>query len=763
MVYEYLSGKQLLNYYQLRETEGKLAEPVVLDKNNFAYLDSAEFMQSFCRSNHQGQQYLEFYLEGIHCLACLWLIEKIPTFTEGIEKVQLDMSKSLAKVFLKEKGSYAHAARTLSSIGHKPHPILADQDRERLRTKEERQDLMKIGIAGAFFGNIMLLSVSIYAGVEGYWLNNFRWMTFILALPVLLYSAYPFYKNAFTSLKRKVISIDLPIVLALFIGTATGLAHLIDETGDLYFDSLTALIFLLLSARYLLKKAQQAGLSPDSLSAFYQNKSVYKQIKNTQQFTAIHSKFIKINDVIKVPSGAYFPADGKLISPSTYSDHALLTGESHPITLLKDQAVYQGTKNLGAEVLFLVNRIGMETKLGKIIQDVKKGWQQKPQIIQKTDRLAKYFVLTVTALSIGLFITFLIQDKAAIGMQRALALIIVTCPCALGLAAPLALLNTLRKASMKGIFIKNENVLEKLTQITRLFLDKTGTLTYGNFAVSQWVNLKKSKQPLTDVIYSLEQFSNHPIAYALINYLAQHSTHLNKIPMINFTEKLGTGVAAEINGDHYSIRRLDQKVADLNENSSTIGVYENRQLISYIELQDSLRHDILNSMQKIKKLIPDISILSGDQQKVVDQMAKKIATDPAQAYGELTPNQKKEIMKKADYALMVGDGANDAPALSYAHVGVAVKGSVDISLRAADVYLTKPGLESIYELIVLAHETMKVMHRNFAFSLCYNIIGGGLAIAGLITPLAAAILMPLSSFTVLISSYTGTKTMQRIL
>jgi Cu2+-exporting ATPase/Cu+-exporting ATPase len=354
--------------------------------------------------------------------------------------------------------------------------------------------------------------------------------------------------------------------------------------------------------------------------------------------------------------------------------------------------------------------------------------------------------MTTFALSIILGVWLFSQGKTDLAIERALTLLIVTCPCALALATPLTLTLTLSKASKKGLIIKNDLVIEKLNSVKNIFLDKTGTITFGNLKVINFNTLHSTQVPLGTVITSLEQRSKHPVAKALKEF-AQQNYNVESIEVLELNEILGSGVEGYINGVFYQI----------NGNQ----IFENKKLVASFELKDQIRPDSSRSIALLKRLGITSRIVSGDKEEIVNEVAGEVGIKPEFAHGEVSPEDKLGIIEHSDYSIMIGDGANDAMALSKAFVGVAVHGSMDISLRAADVYLTTPGISPIVDLMIIAKETMKVIYRNLTISLLYNLFTVIAAFMGLISPLAAAIIMPVSSLTVLASTLIGTKELNK--
>lgn len=738
-VYEVLKEKGLSTYYEIKNTSGvfKRRSPVEQSKSQFLYLDDLRFEESHCYSTGPDERVMDFYLEGIHCLACLWLIEKLPEFSPGVLRSKLDIEKSVVSVAINREGTFSQVARELDRLGYRPHALERNEDSKNLRAREERSYLKRIGIAGAAAGNIMIYSVSLYGGASETMAKVFNVLTVVFAIPVFTYSAWPFYQSAFTSLKNKTLSIDIPIAMSLVMGFVMGMRGLIFGFEENYFDSLTALVFLLLLSRYFLRKIQDKGLSVNDLRYFYQNESVLK--KTGEDFVETHTDFIAAGDVIRVRREEFIPADGLILEGDSLINNSLLTGESLPEHVKAGHPVFSGTQNLGSDLLVEVTKTNTETRLGKILRNVEQGWALRSRTVDLTSVVAKYFTLAVVAISIILFVVLLPEKGMAAALTRALTLLIVTCPCALAISVPLTFHRSLSLAAQHGIIVKSDEVFEKLAQAKKIFLDKTGTVTLGKLQVTSF----QSEKELSDVIYSLEKFSRHPVARALCEFALQGGA--KELAVSDHREIPGKGVEGSVNGLKYEIRAGE--------------ILESGAVIATFSVRDGIRRDSQEIISRLGMMTGEVSILSGDKVEVVSALAREAGVKTFHA--EISPEEK-VTLASGKGTVMVGDGANDAMALEGADVGFAVSGAMDISLRASDVYLTTPGLAGVEKLLVLSRETMKVVRRNLILSLLYNSASVVFVFSGVISPLVAAIVMPVSSLTVLLSTLYGTNKMRSL-
>ena len=755
-VYEILQEKNLTDYYRLREQTAQTNPTAVkISGQKYKYLDDPEFKQKYTIISNQTLQ-ITFYLENIHCLACLWLIEKLPEINHEVLNSKLNMSKSTVDITLLEDAKISQIAQQLESLGYPPHPIMEEKELKEHKIKEDHKDLIRIAIAFFSTGNIMLMAFAVYAGATGHIEKYFNWISLFLFFPIIFYCAIPFYRNAFSSLKNKLISIDLPIVIALLFGGTFSLFSVLNDDTHIYFDSLSMLIFLLLTSRFLLKKSQQKGLEASELSNFFTHLIAYK-VEDDQTLKEVNAKFLLPNDIIYIYPGDTIPADAQVIQGTSKVNNSLLTGEVIPQPIQAGEYIFSGTINLDQELTAKVIHTGQDSKLGQILSAVEHGWNQKTKIVSLTDQIAKYFVLGVFLLSFFVFSYFIFQGRIEDAFIRTLTLVIITCPCALGLTTPLTLTISLAKLAKKGIIIKNELVLEMTNKIKNIIFDKTGTLTHGKFQVIKWESLDRSNY--FNVIYQLESKSQHPIAKSITDYLKAY--YLDEIKqsleLTHYTETPGIGPSGTVHNDFYELKQIK---AEINSNT-LIGLYKNQMLVTKIHLSDSLKPDAYNIIKKLKNLNYNIYLLSGDNKLSVQKVASDLEILPQNTFYEQSPQDKQEFIKKTPNSMMLGDGANDAIALSFADIGVAIHGSVDISLRASSVFMATKDLQNILRLLISGKETLHIIKRNLIFSLLYNSLGLILAIQGYIDPLAAAIIMPLSSFTVLASTLIGTKKLRQ--
>lgn len=751
-VYRILTTHNLDQYYKIKEGAPLLSPslPVSIADNRYDYLDSEEHRSKYTFGDDQRQ--MNFYIEGIHCVACLWLIERIGILVPGIERAHLDMSTSVLTVKLKSEGSFRLLAMTLQQLGYTPHPIESSEDVMQIKRREIHRQLIRVGTAGFCAGNIMLLFISIYSGVEGPLLKIFLWSSFVLMLPVISFCAWPFYRSAFHAARIGQINIDMPVSIALLLGYIASTYHLFIGSVEVYYDSLAIFVFLLLSTRYFLKSLHQKFSGGAHFSEFLMPRYVYRWDETQQEFIDFALDKVKLGDRLQIREGDVVPADGIVTDGSGFVDVHMLTGESHPVHVGIDSEVFAGTVNQTGTFTIKVGSVGDQTRLATIFRNIEQA--QKPKIVALADRIAKWFLLVVMAMAAGIMLYFGQADFEE-GLKRALALIIVACPCALALATPLAYTIGLKCSAILGALLKGPEVLERLALVDHAFVDKTGTLTTGGFKVLSWTSTDDSQPYLTEA-YSLESGSRHPIGIAIRQYARSLESDISDVEITEHEEVIGQGVKGRIHDTFCEIRAMENGSTQQTEHqdiATHVGLYVENDLKVSITLGDEIRQTSYRAVESLQSQLGQITMLTGDGDEVAQQVARQLAIQ--KCVSRMFPEDKLEVIKDSPKALMIGDGANDAVALASAFVSIAVQGSLEVSFRSSDVYLVKPGIESVPKLIEVSRQTRDTVKRNLTISIIYNSVGITLAVFGLISPLGAAIIMPLSSFTVLLSSYFG--------
>jgi heavy metal translocating P-type ATPase len=754
-VAEVICSSGLGEYYKIRVANPPLCPvPVAPISSNlgsdYAFFDEVEFIKKYSSDGLR----LRLYLEGVNCTACLWLLERLPDFCPEAQAARLNLGASTIEVERKPGASFATIARTLHRVGHRPHPLRETETSEGLRRRERRWDLIRLGLAGALTGNLMILSVSLYAGAQGELAREFSWLSAALAFPVLTFCAWPFYRSAVASLRNWKLNLDVPIVIAVFAGICMSGWALFRGTGAIYFDSLSMLIFLLLASRFINKSVQSHYLKATDLQDEIFLGTV-DRVRPDGKIETISSLALVVGDLVRVNGQMTIPVDGMVVDGSGIIDSSVMTGETTPQTISSGSEVEAGHQNISGEWTLLVTHCTANTRLAKILRDTELAAKKKSSFVHFSDTVSTWFVVVVLTCAASLLMVFFATDFNE-GLARALALIIVTCPCVFGIAIPLSMNLAIRQAARQGIVVKSADAIEKLWKVKTLFFDKTGTLTKGRMKLVRTEYI--DKQDL-QIALGLEVGQSHPVAQSLVRGL--HDMKIPALPIQDVqTLPLG-GVGGRYGNYTYTLRPKELMSPDgspsLNILHLNYGLFRGTELRASFEMDDEIRGDSAEFLDWAREARFSTHLISGDREEVVEKCGKILRFPEESVHSSVSPEEKANFIKESSSSTaMIGDGANDTVALAEASVGIAVCGSLEVSLRAADVYLTRPNLLLIRSLFEIAGATRSAIIRNLVFSASFNIVSGTLAVCGLMTPLWAAVLMPLSSLTVLFSAlWTG--------
>jgi Cu2+-exporting ATPase len=496
-------------YYDIKSRIEAPVQAAQSSGRGFAAFDDPAFHRLYCRALPFGLATVELYLEGVHCAACVWLVEKMTVVVDGVAEVRLDLGRSLATVtWNPETTPLSQVAHFLDSIGYAPHPFRGVEARDMAR-REERALLIRIAVAGAIAGNVMLIAFALYGGrfhgITDEFRILFRWASLALAIPSVVWCASVFYRGAWGALKTRTLHMDLPIAIGILAGFIQGAVNTVRGTGEIYFDSVTALIFFLLVGRFLQRRQQRRAASSTEL--LFSIAPATARLVDSDGVREVPLEALSPGNTVEVRAGDSIPADGSVVEGISTLDRSLLTGESLPEPVAIGDPVHAGTVNLGGRLLVEVRVTGEDTRVGRLMRLVEEGAMRRAPVVLLADRISGWFVaivLTLAAITLGVWLK--LDPEHAVG--HAVALLIVSCPCALGLATPLAVSAAIGRAARKKILIKGGDALENLARPGRMFLDKTGTLTEGRLGVLRWWG-DASVRPM---VAAIERHSAHPVA-----------------------------------------------------------------------------------------------------------------------------------------------------------------------------------------------------------------------------------------------------------
>ncbi len=752
------------SYYGFAE---RREAPVRASGRSYEEFDHPAFAQLYVTTTAEGLARTELYLEGVHCASCVWLVERMPLLQTGVVRAELDVRRSLAVVEWDASATPLSAvARALDVLGYPPHPFRGVA-RADMRRREDRAMLVRIGIAGAIAVNVMLLALALYSGelngMESRYTTFFRWLSFAITVPSFVWPGRVFFTGAWAALRTKSLHMDLPIAIALAAGFVRGGINTVTGNGPIYFDGLAILIFALLVGRFLQQRGQRMAADAAELLHAIAPSTARIVDQGTDTVRDIPAEALLPGMVLDVRAGETFAADGVVIRGSSSVNAALLTGESRPASVVEGATVFAGTLNVEAPLRVRVEQAGETSRIAKLLRQVEESARRRAPIVQMANRMAGIFTAIVLVAAVATFV-IKTQLNAPAALDDAIALLIVTCPCALALATPLAITVAVGRAAGNGMLIKGGDALELLSKPGVLVLDKTGTITEGRTALTSWTGPEWVK-PL---VLALEEGSSHPLADGF-----RRAWPGLEVPLVSQARHVtGGGLEGVIDGrlvcvgsPRFIAERTTQvdpvvlaAMDSVDRTQTPVHVTVDGVLIAIAGLGDRIREDALVSLQQLRARGWRTVMLSGDAPDVVASVGRALHFEAQDAIGAASPEDKLafiERCKQQGTVVMVGDGVNDAAAIAAASVGIGVHGGAEACLATADMYLTKPGLGALVELTEGARRTMRVIRRNIAFSIAYNLLGAGMAVVGMLTPLIAAILMPTSSITVVLGSWYG--------
>lgn len=704
---------------------------------DFSFLDQESFRTKYA----EGDNGMRFFVGGMSCSKCVRRLEGLSERIAGIRSVRVDLGRSLLEAKIDpQQTSFSRLAQEIAGLGFDPIPLEREASADREKRSEERSELIRLGVAGACAGNIMTFSFATYLGDTAEFYSLFAWLSFSLYIPVVSYVAIPFYKGALKSLRQRRLSVDLPMAVASFSGFVFSTVQLLRGRDDIYFDSLSGFLFLILASRFAQRRLQTRFLRPAESAESLRMGRVRHYVEGRWQWQPIES--LKLGDQIIVQEGETVPADCELEQRHGHFSLAWLSGEVKAQTYLPGALVPAGARLTSGEARLIVRKRIDDTQFGRILREVERLDLNKAETVNLADRWAQVLLTVVFALAIAFLVGYWsVSSEEAI--RRALALIILACPCAMAFGTPLAFASALARARRKGLIVRSARAFENAARAKTIFFDKTGTLTEAD------LTLAPSENPVPAyvqrIVLALENQSLHPIAFA---FRAAFKVTGPLPPVRGFLEVPGDGVSGHAEGRFYEIRRGDDE-------GSQIGctLYENMRPIARFRFTARVKPDSLMVLKALRMQGYSLKLLSGDKREAVLNLAEELGFSPEDTYFAMKPADKARIVGETPGAIMVGDGVNDSLAMLNAGVGVATSGGVEAALKSSEVYLTGPSLAGVKDLIDIAKSSLSLVKQNLIISLIYNLVAGGLALMGYVNPFVAAVLMPISSGFILLSTW----------
>ena len=776
-VCEAIYSAGLEGFYR-RTPEGEVFGPPPEPPKQLAIYDLDEVQEAYVDTTADLRE-INLHVEGIHCAACVWLIETGLAQLPGVEEARVNLTgRRLRLKWDNGRQRLSALLNRLSQIGYSAVPFDPEAAEGSLK-RSNRAVLYRMAFAGFAAMNLMWVSIALYAGADqGEFRALFHWVGLIIATPTLLYSGWPFFRGAWLGLRHGALTMDLPIAIGASITYLYSLYVTLSGQGHVYWDTVVNFLFVILVGRFLEAISKRQAVASTQRLLDLQPK-VATVIRDGET-VVVPMRAVKPDEVVLVRPGETIPVDGSVIEGRSEINEAMLTGESEPVTRQVGDAVSAGTLN-GAGVLQVrVTGLLRDTALGRIIRLVEEAQSSKAPIQSLADRIVPWFVALTIGLALGTFGLWFGQDVET-ALMAATSVLIITCPCAFGLATPMAIAVASGLGARHGILIKHGAVLETLSGINHFVFDKTGTLTEGRPEVTQlelvaadertvWVAgdgvdaMDQDQREMLRLAAALEQVSEHPFARAVVRLAKDAGLRLSGSEVRDVRVEPGAGIAGTVDGRPVLIGTLQWLSANgvslkrtsagddspLRLGTTLYCAVEGVERLR-LDAQDHLRADAVDVVRQLQADGIRVTMLTGDRAAVAQRIADRLGV--REVISEVQPADKAKVVaslqQQGERVAMVGDGINDAPALVRADVGIAVGSGTDVSIASADIVLMSSELMRVRDAAALSRRTLTTIRQNIGLSITYNVIMVPLAMAALITPLVAAISMPLSSLAVI--------------
>lgn len=694
----------------------------------------------------------EIYLlaEGIRCNACVVLIEKTLLALPGVKLVEVNaITRRTRIVFNTKKISLSTVLKTLDTIGHKASPLDAKANKE-MQLGESRDLLKRLVVAGFGMMQAMMFALVIYLDANQEIANStlalFRWLGFLVASPVVLYSAQPFFKGAVKGFRGRQVNMDVPIAIAIALIYCASLYQAFQLDAEVYFDSISMLIFFLLSGRYIEMLARHRSI--DNTKALAQLTPNFVERLNAEgQFEKISLNSLKKNDIVKVFDSGHLPADGILLSEFAQIDESLLSGEAQLQNKKQGDALVAGSLVIGSAIELKVTQCGENTFLATLAQLANRAQTQKPRLADAGQKAAKYFVTYVLGFSLLSCLLWLIVDPTQ-ALNASLAVLVAACPCAFALAVPAAITRSLSILARRGILVVNADAIENLAHYDIAIFDKTGTLTLPTVRIHKIYNTLSESEVL-QIAASLSQESKHPLSKAILN--------ANKKPLLTTKDiyvETGLGLKGYVDNHFYRLGRVDYALPETLESDADLILSDGKNVIASFHVDEQVREDSQATIFTLQNLGIQCEILSGDAKERVANIATSLNIKHWQA--RQLPADKlayiQSLQSQGHRVMVVGDGSNDAPFLAGANVSIALASGTDLAHAQADIILCSEHLTILLDARQIAQQTLQILKQNQKWAFAYNLLAIPLAAFGFVPPWLAAIGMSGSSLFVILNA-----------
>jgi Cu+-exporting ATPase len=747
MVYQILADKQLDRYYEMMPTPGIRIEQENTSGTRYAYLDSEEIKLKLLDFSDGGIARLNLFIPAIHCSSCIWLLENLNSLHKGIMHSHVNFVRKEVSITFRESDiSLRQIVELLHTIHYIPD-ISYNKTSKDTHQKANRLMIMKIGVAGFAFGNIMLLSFPDYLpggeAIDKLMAGTFGIVSFILALPVVTFCSSDFFLSAFKSLRKKIINIDLPLsigILALFLESSY---EIFSGSGTGYMDSLAGLLFFMLIGRWYQSRTYQS-LSFDRDYRSYFPIAVTRLLDGKEEFVQL--KDLKTGDHILVRNGELIPVDSVLTEGEGNIDYSFVTGESIPVAKKMGDFVFAGGKQSGAAIKLRVEKEVAQSYLTQLWNEDKLGDAGEMQMQTIVNKVSHYFTIIILAIASGAGIYWAFSDigKAVYVFS---SILIVACPCALALTIPFTFGNVMRVFGRNGFYIKNTEVIEKLTHADTVVFDKTGTLTHSRSMNISWEGNELTTHE-QQWIRSVARNSTHPLSVMVSEWLPSSTL----LTVLKYKEFSGLGIFGEVDGHKVMLgskKFISGKDSSEEGKISMVYISIDNKLRGCFNLENHYREGLQQVLNGLKNM--NQHLLTGDNNSEESNL-KSYFPSTTQLHFNQSPVDKLEyintLKNNGNNVIMIGDGLNDAGALLKADIGITIADDIYHFSPACDAILQSSKFGRLQEYLLFSKSALKIVYLSYLISFLYNIVGLTFAIQGLLSPVVAAILMPLSSISV---------------
>ena len=743
-VYDIFSTNDLSYYYDLQSSAGSTPKIV---EGKYDFLNEASIIGKLLEFNEEKLQIINLYIPHIHCSSCIWILENLIKLNTAISSSQVDFPKKTVRiVYNPELLNLKNLVILLARIGYEPYISLDDYDKGNM--KVNRSLIYKLGVAGFAFGNVMFLSFPEYFEVDEFWLNQykglFRWLMFAFSLPVVFYAGQDYFISAYKGIRSKILNIDVPIALGILVLFTRSTFEIIFDWGTGFFDSLTGLIFFLLLGKFFQQKTYSfLSFERDYKSYF---PIAITKINDNKKEETVQVHDIKRGDRLLIRNEELIPVDGILINGRAQIDYSFVTGESEPVFKESGDKIYAGGKQLEGAIEMDVLKSVSQSYLTQLWSNAVFSDDKSSKFQTLTDSIGKRFTWAVLTIAFVAAAFWLYFDSSK-AMNVFTAVLIIACPCAIALAAPFTLGNMLRIFGRNKFYLKDTQTIEQLAQIDTAIFDKTGTITTTQKSSATYEGMRLSFEE-ESLLKNTLRASNHPLSRTLYDLLAEH----NIVPLDEYQEHLGQGLEGKKDDDHIKVGSADfvGNSRDKDPQNTSVHISSNNTYKGRFVFHNHYRDGVSNVFKEMDNTLA-LAILSGDNDGEKTRL-EKILPKLTPMYFNQKPNDKlafiKSLQEQDKKVMMVGDGLNDAGALAQSNVGIAISENVNVFSPACDGILDASKFEQLYKYIMASKKAIKIIKLSFLLSFLYNIVGLYFAVTGQLEPVIAAILMPLSSISV---------------